>query len=98
MFHSFDMSTAIGNDDHRVKRENILAHRMIATSYLASNCEDADGQSARSKRRRKRLLWMAWSGDCLAGLDALEVAASAWVLTPMRWLRDDRAPTPLMCN
>ena len=78
MFHSFDMSTAIGNDGHRVKRENISAPRMIATSYLASNCEDADGQSARSKRRRKRLLSKAWSGDCLAGLDALEVAAPSW--------------------
>lgn len=41
MFHSFDMSPGIGNDDNRVERENILARRMIATSYLAGNCSDA---------------------------------------------------------
>ena len=45
MFHSFDMSPGIGNDDNRVKRENILARRMVATSYLAGNYSDAKALS-----------------------------------------------------
>ncbi|BBO31369.1 hypothetical protein [Lacipirellula parvula] len=98
MFHSFDMSAAIGNDDNWVERENILAGRMIATSYLAGNCEAASRQSARAQRRRKRSACQAWSADCFDGLFALWTASEGRHGRIASCLHDCYDPTPLMCN
>lgn len=82
MFHSFDMSPGIGNDDNRAERENILTRRMVATSYLAGNCSDDCSLSEPVGRRCKRPSTGAWSADCFGKPSALKKASRGGIRLP----------------